>query len=205
MAIVDHEKIETFCIFGAADGFAVGYPLALQHPERVRKIIGLEIIPPILHNTDLSGLRSKMKTFGLASLYAPRTIRFMMGIAMHKLNRMKDRYSKPHPLLGVQLDQIEDADGLRVHEANFQDLMKYNADALWRDSSFASVDWAFAHAHSNARPQAAIIHCGNSMVDVTGFLANFAQRIGAQIYSLDSYLPHLTSCVPLILQVLEEE
>lgn len=205
MAVVDHEGIGLFSVYGAADGFAVGYPLALQHPERVKMIVGLEVTPPILSREDIAGFSGKMKTFGLACLYAPKTIKFMLGLALNKMAKMEDRYSVVHPLLGVQLDQIEDANGIRAVEANFQDLVCNEFDGPWRDASTSCLDWAHASANTNRRPRAALIHCGNSMINSSDFLNNFAERIGAPIYRLESYLPHLMAPLPLVLDTLEQD
>ena len=205
MAIMDHEGISRFSVYGAADGFAVGYPLALQHPERVKMIVGLEVTPPILPREDIAGFSGKMKTFGLACLYAPKTIKFMLGIALTKLEKLENRYSVVHPLLGVRLDEIEDADGLRATEANFQDVIRNKSEGPWRDASTSCLDWAHASANTNRRPRAALIHCGNSMINSSDFLNNFAERIGAPIYRLESYLPYVSSTLPLVLDTLEQD
>lgn len=203
MAVLDHEGIETFSIFGAADGFAVGYPVALQHPERVKMIIGLEVVPPILSRKVIAGFSGKMKTFGLACLYAPKSVKFMLGLAVRQLEQMDDRHTGKHPLLGVALDKVEDADGLQADDKNFQDLMVHKADGMWRDASYSAVDWAFAVENSNLRPRAALIHCGNSLIKSDGHLDNFAQRIGAPIYRLDSYFPYISASLPLVLDTLD--
>lgn len=203
MAILNHEGIGTFSIFGAADGFAVGYPIALQHPERVKMIIGLEVVPPILSRKVISGFSGKMKTFGLACLYAPKSVKFMLGIAMRQLEQMEDRYSGVHPLLGVELGKLEDADGIRADDQNFQDLMVHKADGMWRDASYSAFDWAFAADNSNLRPRAALIHCDNSLIKSDGHLDNFAQRIGAPIYRLESYFPYVSASLPLVLDKLD--
>ncbi|MEP3347344.1 MAG: hypothetical protein ABJN34_07385 [Litoreibacter sp.] len=204
MAIVDHEGISSFSIYGAADGFSVGYPLALQHPERVQMIVGLEVTPPILSRDAIKGFSGKMKTFGLACLYAPKTVKFMFGLALSKMEKMEDRYSVVHPLLGIRLDEIEDADGIRAVEANFQDVAQNKHDGPWRDASVTCLDWAHASANTNKRPRAALIHCGNSMINSSEFLNDFAERIGAPIYRLDSYLPHVMAPLPLVLDTLEQ-
>lgn len=205
IAIMNHEGIGTFSIFGAADGFAVGYPIALQYPERVKMIMGLEVVPPILSRKVIAGFSGKMKTFGLACLYAPKTVRYMLGLAMHKLEKMEDRAAGVHPLIGVELGKFEDADGLRADDLNFQDLMVYKADGMWRDASYSAVDWAYAPENSNLRPKAALIHCGNSMIKSPGHLDEFAQRIGAPIYRLESYFPYVSASLPLILDTLEQD
>jgi pimeloyl-ACP methyl ester carboxylesterase len=203
MAILDREEIRTFSIFGAADGFAVGYPIALQHPERVKMIIGLEVVPPILSRKVISGFSGKMKTFGLACLYAPKSVKFMLGLAMRQLEQMEDRYSGVHPLLGVELGKFEDADGIQADDRNFQDLIVHKADGMWRDASYSAFDWAFAAENSNLRPRAALIHCDNSLIKSQGHLDNFAQRIGAPIYRLESYFPYVSACLPLVLDTLD--
>ena len=203
MAVMDHEDIGKFSIFGAADGFAVGYPLALQYPERVRMIVGLEIMPPIVSRKVVSGFSGKMKTFGLASLYAPKTIKFMLGLAMQKLDRMEDRYSGVHPLTGIEVRKFEDEDGIRADDLNFRDLMVHKAEGMWRDATFSCIDWAYAPKNANLRPRAAVIHCGNSMIKSPGYLDEFAQSIGAPIYRIESYLPYISACLPLLLDTLE--
>lgn len=203
MAILDHEGIGTFSIFGAADGFAVGYPVALQHPERVKMIIGLEVVPPILSRKVISGFTGKMKTFGLACLYAPKSVKFMLGLAMRQLEQMEDRYSGVHPLLGVELGKFEDADGIHADDLNFKDLMVHKADGMWRDASYSAFDWAFAAENSNLRPRAALIHCDNSLIKSHGHLDNFAQRISAPIYRLESYFPYVSASLPLVLDTLD--
>ena len=203
MAVMDHAGIQTFSILGTADGFAVGYPIALQHPERVQAIVGLEIIPPILSRKVIAGFSGKMKTFGLACLYAPKTIKFILGLAMHKLERMEDRYAGVHPLIGVELRKVEDEDGLRADDRNFRDLMIHRAEGLWRDASYSCVDWADAPPNTNLRPRAALIHCANSMIKSPGHIDEFAQRIGAPIHRIESYLPFITAYLPLVLDTLE--
>jgi len=203
IAIMNHEGISTFSIFGAADGFAVGYPLALQNPERVEMIVGLEVVPPILSRKAISGFNGKMKTFGLACLYAPKTVKFMLGFAMHKLQQTEDRYSGVHPLIGVVLSEFEDQDGLRVDDLNFQDVMLHKAEGMWRDASYSCVDWAYAQQNSNLRPRAALIHCGNSMIKSPGCLDEFAMQIGAPIHRIRSYLPYVSAALPLVLETLE--
>ena len=203
IAIMNQEEIDTYSIFGAADGFAIGYTIALQNPDRVRKIIGLEVVPPILSHKDISSFVGKMKTYGLACLYAPKTIRFILGIALRSLQRMEDRYSGVHPLMDVELGKIEDADGIRAHEDNFQDLVEHNSEGMWRDASFSALDWADAPPNTNIRPIAALIHCGDSFVKPSGLLDVFAQRIGAPIYRIDSHLPYVSAPLPLILDTLE--
>lgn len=205
MAVMDHEKIDTFSIYGAADGFAVGYPIALQHPERVRMIIGLEVVPPILSRKVVAGFSGKMKTFGLACLYAPKSVKFMLGLAMRQLEQMEDRYSAVHPLIGVELGKFEDADGIRADDLNYQDLMVHKAEGMWRDATYSAIDWAYAAESSNLRPRAALIHCGNSLVKSPGHLDEFAQRIGAPIHRLDSYLPYVSSSLPLVFDALEAD
>lgn len=204
MAIMDHEDIDTFSAFAAADGFALGYAIALQFPERVQKIVGLEIIPPILSRQVIEGFVGKMKTFGLACLYAPKTVKFMFGLAVRRLERMEDRSTGMHPLLGVELRKFENADGLRADDLNFQDLIVHRAEGMWRDSSYSCVDWAYTPANSNLRPRAALIHCGNSMNKSPGHLDEFAQRIGAPIYRINSYFPYLITSLPLVLDALEQ-
>ena len=203
MAVMNQEGIATFSIYANADGFAVGYPVALQHPERVQMIVGLEVVPPILSRKVISGFSGKMKTFGLACLYAPKTVKFMLGLAMRQLEKMEDRYAGVHPLLGVELGKFEDADGIRADDLNFQDLMVHKSEGMWRDASYSCVDWADAPQNSNLRPRAALIHCGNSMIKSPGHFDDFAQRIGAPIYKLDSYLPYVSSSLPLVLDTLE--
>lgn len=203
MAILDHEGIDKFSIFGAADGFAVGYATALRYPERVQMIIGLEVVPPILSRKVIDGFSGKMKTFGLACLYAPKTVKFMLGLAMRQLERMEDRHTRVNPLLGVEIGKVEDADGLRADDLNFQDLMPHKAEGIWRDASYSCVDWAYAPLNTNLRPRAALIHCGNSMIKSRGHFDEFAQRIGAPIYRIDSYYPYLSTSLPLVLDALE--
>ena len=203
IAIMNQEGIDTFSIFGAADGFAVGYCLALQYPERVEMIVGLEVVPPIVSRKVVSGFSGKMKTFGLACLYAPKTIKFMFGLAMRNLERMEDRYNVVHPLIGVELAKYEDADGIQADDRNFKDLMEHNAEGMWRDASFSCVDWAFAPANSNVRPRVALIHSGNSMVKSPGYLDEFAVGIGAPIYRIDCYLPYISAALPSVLNALE--
>lgn len=203
MAIVNHEGIDKFSIFGAADGFAVGYPVALQHPERVQMIVGLEVVPPILSRAVVNGFSGKMKTFGLACLYAPKTVKFMLGLAMRKLEQSEDRYAGRHPLLGVELRKVENADGLRADDLNFQDLSAQKGEGMWRDASYSAVDWAFAPQNSNLRPRSALIHCGNSMIKSPGSFDDFAQRIGAPVYRIGSYFPYLTASLPVVLDALE--
>ena len=204
MAILNHEQIDTFSIFAAADGFAVGYFLCLQYPERVQMIVGLEVIPPILSRHTLTGFSGKMKTYGLACLYAPKSIKFMMGIALRQLERMEDRHKDVHPLIGVSLAEYEDADGLRTEDKNYLDLIKHGADGLWRDASFSSVDWAFAAENSNLRPRTALIHCGNSMILSPGYFDEFAQRIGASVFRVESFFPYVSGVLPLVLDTLEQ-
>ena len=204
IAVMNQERIEKFSIYAAADGFAVGYPVALQYPERVQMIIGIEVVPPILSRKVIDGFSGKMKTFGLACLYAPKTVKFMLGLAMHRLARMKDRYAEVHPLIGVVMNEIEDEDGIRADDRNFQDLMVHKAEGMWRDASYSCHDWAFAPQHSNVRPKAALIHCENSM-NKLNHLDNFAQRIGAPVYTINSYLPYISSALPQVLQALEPE
>ncbi|GAB5449654.1 hypothetical protein [Gymnodinialimonas sp.] len=203
MAIMNHEAIETFSVFSAADGFALGYSIALRYPERVQMIIGLEIVPPIVSRKVINGFGSKMKTFGLACLYAPKTVKYMFGLAFHQLERMEDRTAGIHPLLGVELRKVEDADGLRADELNFQDIAAHRAEGIWRDASYSCVDWAFIPPDSNIRPKAVLIHSGNSMTKSPGYLDEFAHQIGAPIHRIDSYFPYLSTSLPLALDVLE--
>ncbi len=203
MAIVNHEGINSFSMFGAADGFSVGYRLALQHPERVQMIVGLEIIPPILSREVTAGFIGKMKTFGLSCLYAPKTIKFMFGLAMQRLEKMEDRHSSVHPLLGVVLSEHEDADGLRTDDLNHADLMVHKAEGMWRDATFAGYDWAFAPENSNLRPRAALIHSGNSLNKSPGHFDEFAVRIGAPILRIGHYLPYVSAALPTVLDALE--
>lgn len=203
MAIMDHERIKSFSIFGAGDGFAIGYPLALQYPERVQMIVGLEVVPPILTRDVISAFSGKMKTYGLACFYAPKTVKFMLTLAMRRLERIEDRYNGVHPLLGVDLGKYEDAEGIRVDDLNFQDLMAHQAEGIWRDATFAALDWARAPENTNIRPKAALIHCGNSMIKRDGKLDEFAQRIGAPIYGASSYLPFVTATLPRVLELLD--
>ncbi len=207
LAVVDNECIERFSLYAGADGFPIGYGLGLQNPGRLQMIVGLEVTPPILNHRAISGFSGKMKTYGLACLYAPRTIGYMLSLAMKKLQRMpkiEDRYSCVHPLLGVQLDQIEDPDGIRAIEANFQDIMEHNADGLWRDTTISGLDWAYAPDNTNTRPRAALIHCHNSMMHTSDFLNDFASRIGAPIHRIDTYLPHVSAPLPFVLDMLED-
>lgn len=204
MAIMNHEGIDTFSIFGAADGFAVGYPLALQYPERVQMIVGLEVIPPIVSRKVIDGFTGKMKTFGLACLYAPKTIKFMLGLAMHKLSRMEDRYDGVHPLIGIEMAKFEDADGIAADDRNFRDLMIHRSEGMWRDASFSCHDWSFAPPQANVRPRAALIHSGNSMIKSPGYFDEFAQRIGAPIYRIDCYLPYISAALPTVINALEQ-
>ncbi len=203
MAVMDNEKIQSFSIFAAADGFAIGYALALQHPERVRMIVGLEVVPPILSRKATAGFSGKMKTFGLACLYAPKTVKFMFGFAMHKLDQMEDRYTGIHPLMGVELGKFEDAEGIRVDDLNFKDQMAHKADGMWRDASFSCVDWAHAPADSNLRPSAALVHSGNSMIKSPGSLDELACRIGAPLIRIESYFPYVSAALPAVLDALE--
>ena len=205
MAVMDHEGIASFSILGTADGFSVGYPIALQNPERVRSIIGLEVVPPILSRKVIDGFSGKMKTFGLACLYAPKTVKFILGIAMHKLARMEDRYDGTHPLIGVELRKFEDEEGIHADDLNFQDLMMHNAEGMWRDASYSCVDWADAPAHTNLRPRAVLIHCANSLMKSPGHIDVFAQRIGAPIQRIDNYLPYISAYLALVLDTLEPD
>ncbi len=203
MAILNHEGIEKFSIFGAADGFAIGYPLALQYPERVHMIVGLEVPPPILSRQVINGFTGKMKTFGLACYYAPKTIKFMLRLAFHQLDRAEDRYSGVHPLIGMEMAKFEDADGLRVDDLNFRDIMAHKAEGTWRDASYACHDWAFAPLNTNTRPRAALIHCATSMIKAPGGMDTFAQQIGAPIYKIDNYMPYVSSALPTVLDILD--
>lgn len=203
MAVMNEEQIERFSIFSAADGFAIGYALGLQYPERLDTVVGLEIIPPILSRKVIDGFAGKMKTYGLACLYAPKTVKFMLGLAMHKIERMEDRYNVVHPLIGVELAKYEDADGLRADERNFNDIMLHKAEGMWRDASFSCHDWANTVPNANVRPKAALIHCGNSLNKSPGYLDAFAQHIGAPIYRLETYLPYVTSVLPTVLDAAE--
>ncbi|MEL6572948.1 MAG: hypothetical protein AAFQ64_14890 [Pseudomonadota bacterium] len=203
MAVVNQEGVERFSIFGCADGFAVGYPLALQYPERVHMIVGIEVVPPIVSRAVINGFSGKMKTFGLACRYAPKTIKFMLRLAMHQLDRMEDRYSGVHPLIGMEMSKFEDADGLRVDDLNFQDIMAHKAEGMWRDATYACHDWAYAPPNSNIRPRAALIHCANSMIKRPGGMDVFAQQIGAPIYRIDNYLPYISAALPTVLDAIE--
>ncbi|MEX3015414.1 LuxR C-terminal-related transcriptional regulator [Gymnodinialimonas hymeniacidonis] len=203
MAVLDQEGIGAFSIFAAADGFAVGYQLALQHPERVQTIVGIEAVPPILSREVTTGFVGKMKTFGLACLYAPKTIKFMFGLAMHQLERMEDRHAGVHPLIGVEMRKVETEDGLHADDRNFADLMVHRADGMWRDSSYSCVDWAYAPQSSNLRPRATLIHCRDSLIKASGPFDDFAQRIGAPVVRIDSYLPYVSSALPTVLSAAE--
>ncbi|AKS44911.1 hypothetical protein SAMN05444287_2172 [Octadecabacter temperatus] len=168
---------------------------------RVIKEDSTELV--ILSHKDVSGFVGKMKTYGLACLYAPKTIKLILGIAMRSLVRNADPYSGIHPLLGVDLSEIEDADGIQAHDRNFRDLIDFNAEGMWRDSSFSNFDWAYAPDNTNIRPRVALIHCKDSLVKSPGFLDVFAERIGAPIYQIDSYLPYISKPLPLVLGKLE--
>lgn len=204
IAIMNHEEIDRFSIYAAADGFSLGYYLALQHPERVQMIIGIEVVPPILSHTAVAGFAGKMKTYGLACLYAPKTVRYILLIAMKKLEKMEDRYSSVHPLVGVELGKVEDADGIQAIEANFQEQRAHKSEGVWRDATIAGLDWAHAPAYANTRPRAALIHSENSLINSSGYLNEFAHRIGAPIYKIKSYLPLTSSSLPLALDKLEQ-
>lgn len=205
MAIVNHEGIDSFSIFASADGFAVGYALALQYPERAAMIVGLEIIPPITSRAVVNGFHSKMKTYGLACLYAPKTIKFMLGLAMRKLARLEDRYTTVHPLIGDVLANYEDEDGIAADDRNFQDIMAHNAEGMWRDASFSCDDWAYTQPNANTRPRAALIHSGNSLNKRPGYIDDFAQHIGAPIYQIDNYMPYISAALPTVLNALEAD
>ena len=166
-------------------------------------IVGLEVVPPILSRKATAGFSGKMKTFGLACLYAPKTVKFMFGFAMHKLDQMEDRYTGIHPLMGVELGKFEDAEGIRVDDLNFKDQMAHKADGMWRDASFSCVDWAHAPADSNLRPSAALVHSGNSMIKSPGSLDELACRIGAPLIRIESYFPYVSAALPAVLDALE--
>ena len=166
-------------------------------------IVGLEVVPPILSREVISGFTGKMKTFGLACLYAPKTVRYMFALATRQLERMEDRHAGVHPLLGVEMRKVEDADGLRADDRNYSDLMAHRAEAMWRDASFSCVDWAYVPENSNLRPRAALIHAGNSQVKSPGALDAFANRIGAPIYRIDTYFPYVSGALPTVLDALD--
>lgn len=203
IAILNKEGIERCAIYSAAEGFAIGYVLGLQHPERLQMIVGLEVVPPILSRQVINGFSKKMKTYGLACLYAPKTIKFMLRLAMHQLERMEDRYTRVHPLLGMEMAKFEDADGLRADDLNFRDIMAHKAEGMWRDSTFSCHDWAYAPQNSNLRPRAALIHSANSMIKAPGGMNTFAQQIGAPVYQINNYLPYISSALPTALDAFE--
>jgi len=167
-------------------------------------IVGLEVVQPILSRQVVNGFMGNMKTYGLACLYAPKTVRYMFGLAIHKLARMEDRYEGVHPLIGLEMKKYEDADGIDADDRNYQDIMVHRADGVWRDASFSCYDWAYAPPNANIRPPSAIIHSGNSMMKYPGTLEGFAQRIRASVHQIDCYLPYVSSALPTALDALEE-
>jgi len=122
---------------------------------------------------------------------------------MRQLERMEDRYSGVHPLLGVELRDVEDEEGIQAEEANFQDIIAHKSEGVWRDATFANIDWAYAPPMSNIRPRATLIHCGNSLNKSPGAFDDFANRINAPIIRLPSYFPYISGTLSAILDALE--
>ena len=202
-AVLNEEKIDHVSIFGAADGFPIGYQFALENPDRVSSIVGQEVTPPVLSRHDAMGLKGGLRTLGLASLYAPGTIKFMVGVAMKRMAKMTDRYSGIHPLFGVNLRDFEDEDGISTDDRNFRDMLAHKGEGTWRDISYTTHDWAYAPPNANHLPRSYLLHSKASFVISPGPLDILADRIGATIHRIDHFLPMISSTLPGVLDLLE--
>jgi pimeloyl-ACP methyl ester carboxylesterase/DNA-binding CsgD family transcriptional regulator len=196
-AVLDAEGINYCVVLAHGLGFAPAYRFALAFPERVAGVVGLDIPPPVLKRSDAEGLRGTYKAGAMANLYAPMSARLIAGFALRYLaKRGGPDPTAPLALPGIDLTKYEAPDGLAAYERNFMDARASKGEAYWREASYSTVDWASAPTNANHQPVCRLLQSSDSVLVVPGTIAGFAERIGAPVRPIATFLPLIAAALP---------
>lgn len=190
-------------LFAQSSGFSVAYAFALQHVDLVKMIVGLNVSPPVMSRQDSDCLKGIFKTGALANLYAPTAAKMVARFAVRRLKR-RDIYDLEDPLVmpGVNLREVESEDGIQAFFRNTDDALKQEGEGYWREASYSNVDWAFSVPGANNRPSVVLIESFDSPYTHPGRISSFAQRIGAELIPIPTFLPMISGPLPLVLDIL---
>lgn len=189
-------------VFAFSTGFATAYALALHHPDLIRRVVGLDIVRPILSRRHTQSLAGTFRTGALTALYAPKAIRLMAALAARKVRDGRNDLRDGVMLPGIDLEARETEDGVRTIRLNTLDATRTEGRTAWRELSYATIDWASAREDANHRPQVDLLETRDSPFVVPGGSADFAQRIGAQVRPVPSVFPYLAGQMETVAQVL---
>lgn len=204
-AVLDHEGINYCVVVAHGLGFAPAYRFALAFPERVAGVVGLDIPPPVLQRADANGLRGTYRAGSIANLYAPMSTRLVAGFALRYLiKRGGPDPSAPLALPGIDLTQHEAPDGLEAYTRNFMDARASNGEAYWREASYSTVDWAAAPTNANHLPVCRLLQSANSVLVDPGTIAPFAERIGAPVRPIETFLPLIAAALPAAFEEIQK-
>lgn len=193
------QKVSLFC-FGS--GMASAFRFALANPEKVRAVVAINMLPPILSIRDTKMVKGMFKPAALAALLAPPTLRLMTSVAARRYNTIGEDVEDLHFIPGFNLRELEEEDGIRVFIQNIADGAVSKGDAYWREASYTAVDWAFTPEGANYRPDVLLLETQDSPLTVPGSNERFVERTGARVLSIPQLFPFLTSQLPYVADML---
>lgn len=191
--VVRTEKINRCVLFAVGMGFPSAFRFAVLYPEWVAGIVGLDAPPPVLSKKDTKYLKGVFKAGALANLYAPTSAKLIANFAFRHLSKRNGiDLNDPLAMPGFDLTKFEDEDGCEAFIKNNSDSMRNKGVGYWREASYATVDWAELPFNANNRPNVRLIQSRNSPFVAHGAADQLAERIGAKVRTIDSFLPMIS-------------
>ncbi|WP_375228613.1 alpha/beta fold hydrolase [Roseobacter sp. S98] len=202
--VIKTEATGRIDIFAQSSGFAVAYAFALLHPDKVGKIVGINVSPPILRREDAECLKGIFKTGALANLYAPTAAKLVAKFAVRRLvTRGRDELDDPLVMPGINLKEVETEEGLDTYLKNTDDALKQRGEGYWREASYSNVDWSYAKPNANTRPSTVLLASSDCPFTHPGKIESFAKKIGADLVYVPTFLPMVSGPLPRVLSILQ--
>ncbi|MEM7241527.1 MAG: LuxR C-terminal-related transcriptional regulator [Pseudomonadota bacterium] len=193
-SVLSKEGIKKCLIFAEGMGFPSAYYFALHYPERVLGIVGLNATPPIIEAKDTLLLNGVFKTAALATIQAPSVTKMISSFAFRYMNKINlSVHGKPSGApLGDDLTEFEDDEGLRVTALNDQDALQSKGEAYWREATTGTLNWAATRKNANTPPLVRLLQSRDCPFVVQDGIKDFANKIGAPLRTIDSFLPRVS-------------
>jgi pimeloyl-ACP methyl ester carboxylesterase/DNA-binding CsgD family transcriptional regulator len=202
LEVLSAEKItQTLNLCGYGTGYAAAYGLALEYPQLARKVVGINILPPLLTLQDTKVATGMVRTCALSSLYAPNAMKLIARFAAKQLRKRTNFDDRPLMVPDTDYVAREGEDSAKSLHRNLVDVLVNEGECFWREASYYTQDWAFASENANNRPHAVLLDIQDALFTSHGGIEPFSKRIGAKYISMPATQP---SFGPMVRQVVKE-
>ncbi|MEZ5911754.1 MAG: hypothetical protein R3D84_05560 [Paracoccaceae bacterium] len=197
-AVLSHEGVTRCSVISVTTGVAPAYAFCQTFPHRVRRLVAVNPIGPVLSVRDTRGLSGGMKAGALTALLAPSTFRLLCRFTMRKLAAVDYSPSAPILLPHSRYATLENPDGILASRENAVDIATDGGESISREASWAVTDWVQMPAGANYRPPAIFICTEDSPFCSADSIRGFARRLAAPCIGVPSLYPMLNGeCAPV--------